>query len=178
MDKFDNDMLLIDQHALDRELIRQAHTYHEIAIAYAEAVSKRDAAYENIKTVDANLYFHLRQTYEAEGTKITESLLSQKVLTHPEHTRAHGEHNLLKLEADKLMALKDAFGQRSYMLRDMVQLYTTGYFTENSVSGKESVASDIGYLHNRTLIAVDKKAGATEDNILTRRRNLRTPQEN
>jgi hypothetical protein len=172
MSEFNSDILLINQNALDQELIQQAQTYFEIAEAYAEAASKRDSASEAIKTCDADLYFLLRQQYESGGTKVTESLLTQKVLSHPEHMKAHTFYNHSKLEADRLAALKDAFGQRAYMLRDLVQLYTTGYFTETSVTGKEGVASDIAYLHNRRAIKIEK-GNSTEETSLDKRRKLR-----
>lgn len=159
-DKIDSDVLLIDRNALDLELMRQAQTYYEVAEAYTEAASKRDAASEAIKQIDAQVYFELRTQYEADNVKITESLLSQKVLAHPSHMKAHSEYTQLKLQSDQLAALKDAFAQRAYMLRDLVQLHTTGYFTESSVSGKTNAVEDIRYLNARSQISELIKKGS------------------
>lgn len=135
--------LTIDKHDLDTELLSQADLFYRVAQEYAEAVSYRDQAHENLKGTDADLNLQIRQQFA--DSKITEAKINAMVLDHQEHKEKFHSWLKDKEKADKIGHLKEAFIQRSYMLRDLVQLYIAGYFNEKSVSVDDSASQEAVY---------------------------------
>lgn len=134
--------LIINKHNLDLELTRQPELFFEVAEAYTEAASMRDALYENTKNTDSSVNMEIREDYANKGTKITEAQITALVQTHPDHVQAYEDYLNAKRTAEEFSALKDAFHQRSSMLRDLVQLYATGYFERTSVTVMEIDATN------------------------------------
>lgn len=128
--------LKINMSELDNDLIQQPELLRQVSEAYALAVSRRDAAKEELERVNAELYSTIRSQAEEEGRKITEKAIDSEITQSPEHQRAHREWLDRKLEADQWSALKDSFYQRSHMLRDLVSLFTSGYFSDPSAVPK------------------------------------------
>jgi len=128
--------LLIDKYNLDDALQEHPSLYWDICEEYIQAVSKRDEAYENIKTVSADLNVSIRQMFESEGKKCTEAMITNAVLSAKPYKEAVEKHLSLKEEAAKLGALKDSFEQRSYVLKSLVELYIAGYFTKETYFSK------------------------------------------
>lgn len=142
--------LQIDKNALDDELISHPQLLFRVSEAYVEAVAERDALKENLLTVDASLDQEIRG--ELEGGKVTEAIVKNLIQLHPKHKAASDAYLMSKHKADVLAALKDAFGTRGYMLRDLCQLYTANYFENSSV--KDSAAADAAtYRRNRQRLA-------------------------
>lgn len=129
------DKLRIDRDNLDFEIIAQPEYFYQAANACAEAISRRDRAYESIKQVDASLYMVVRVKAEETGAKVTETTVGNMVLADENHIEAHHAWAEAKADADSLAALRDAFQQRGYMLRDLVQLIVTGYYSEKPMNG-------------------------------------------
>lgn len=125
--------LAIDKSALDDEVIRQPSLFYDISEQLTDASAERDAAKEDLATIDAELDNKGRKKLSTIHDKVTENMVKNFVQTSPEHEKAFDIFLAAKTKADKLSALKDAFQQRSYMLRDLVQLYSANYFEESSV---------------------------------------------
>ena len=126
--------LLIDKLALDTEIVRQPSLFFEVSEAFAEAVALRDAAKEELANVDADLDSKARKGKE----KITEGQVKSFINASEDHTDCVATWLDAKKEADRLGALKEAFHQRSYMLRDLVSLHNANYFEETSVRSNAS----------------------------------------
>lgn len=140
--------LAIDKSTLDDEVIRQPVLFYTISEALTDANAERDAAKEELATVDADLDGHWRKKLSKVQDKITEKMVQNCVQTSPEHEKAFDAYLAAKTKADKLSALKDAFQQRSYMLRDLVSLYSANYYEEASI--KPSRAQEAShYAQNR-----------------------------
>lgn len=129
------DKLRIDRDNLDFEIVAQPEYYYHAGNACAEAVSRRDQAYELIKQTDASLYIRIRTMVEDKGMKVTETLLTNMVIIEDDHVEANRNWVEAKGEADSLAVLRDSFQQRGYMLRDLVQLIVTGYYSEKPMNG-------------------------------------------
>ena len=125
--------LQLDKHALDDELIQQASMLHTVSDAYEEAMSERDDLKEKLATADAELDQSIRDDAEEHNEKITESMIKAKIQSDVEHKKAYFAYASAKLKAGKLLALKDAFKERGYMLRELCSLYLSNYFEDNSV---------------------------------------------
>jgi len=137
--------LLIDENNLDQELIRQPATLQEISMAYAEAVSMRDTAKQDVERVYASVSLQTREDLLSYGKKVTEDTVLQTTLSTAEYREAQDIYLDAKLNCDEWAGLKDAFIQRSFMLRDLVSLYISGYFTDSSIKGGSVAAEEIKY---------------------------------
>lgn len=144
--------LAIDKSVLDDEVIRQPVLFYTISEQLTDASAERDAAKEALATIDAGLDNKWRKKLAATNAKVTETMVANHVLTDPEHEQGFVDYLEAKIKADKLLALKDAFQQRSYMLRDLVSLYSANYYEDASL--KPSQAQEAShYAANRARIS-------------------------
>lgn len=114
--------LAIERDDLDTCLMDQPDLYYHVADALVTAIAKRDAAKLDLEQVTATLDADLRQKAAEAEEKITEASLQRKLATLP-RIQALEKHLLhLRAEADRWQALKEAFQQRSFMLRELVAM--------------------------------------------------------
>ena len=142
--------LRIDRNALDDELIKQPSAFLEVAQACAVTASRRDQAREEQKRIDAERSMAIRA--KAEG-KITEAAIAAQLELDQQHIDARNSYLLLCREAEELLALKDAFIQRSYVLKDLCALFIAGYFSnsaERTPAGK--AVAEAAYEQDRKAI--------------------------
>lgn len=128
VDEF-REYLKIDKSSLDDELAAQSELFYAIGEMYVTAVSIRDELKETMATTDALLDQRVRKVAK---DKVTEAQVKGQIQLEPEHTKAHNAYLEAKTEADILGALKDAFKERGYMLRDLCSLYVSGYYETKS----------------------------------------------
>lgn len=144
--------LEIDKHGLDDEIVKQPSLLLQVAEAHAEAIAERDSCKEELATVDAELDGQVRRKLEKVKEKVTEAAVKHGIQTSQKHGDAFDTYMTAKTKADKLLALKEAFQNRSYMLRDLVQLYVANYYDQSSVQGN-SRSDSMTYQHNRERLA-------------------------
>lgn len=125
--------LQIDKMVLDDEVIRQPMLFFEVSDQLTEAMAERDAAKEELAAVDAELDQKIRKKLSSGQARVTEGLITSHVITSPEHEKAFTAYLNAKTRSDKLEALKDAFKQRSFMLRDLVALHAANYYETTSM---------------------------------------------
>jgi uncharacterized membrane protein YheB (UPF0754 family) len=150
--------LQIDKHALDECVMQQPHLFFQVSEAFMQAAAKRDALKEELAVVDAKLDAEVREDLEKSDIKITEAKVKSNIGTDKRHEAAFRKYIAAKEHADVLMALKDAFQQRSYMLRDMVQLYATNYFEDSSMSSRDLTRDKVEYTRQRERLATAREA--------------------
>lgn len=126
--------LQIDKTKLDEAMASQGDLFFRVGEAYANAVSERDAAKEALNAVDAELSRDCRVPGKTDQ-KMTEGSIKDIVQGHPQHAQAFELYNNAKHLAERLSALRDAFQERGRMLRDLGNLYATGYFTTTATQG-------------------------------------------
>ena len=131
-------LLVIDKSSLDDEISRQPTLFYEVAEALVSAMAERDAAKEELATIDAELDGQVRAALAKSEDKVTEAMVKNAVQVHKRHEAAFDAYMALKTDADLLGAMKEAFGQRSYMLRDLCSLYVASYYEQTSVQGTNS----------------------------------------
>lgn len=127
------EQLAIDKSALDDEVIRQPGLFYEVSEQLTDAIAERDGAKEDLASIDATLDAKWRKKFEGGTKRVTEGTIAACVQTDPAHEKAFDVWLTAKTKADQLQALKDAFQQRSYMLRDLVQLYSANYYEDTSM---------------------------------------------
>lgn len=136
-------LLTIDKNSLDDEISKQPMLYYDIAEACVEASAERDARKEELATVDAELDGKVRMALAKREEKVTEAMVKNAVQTNQEHETAFEAFMKAKTSADLLVAMKDAFGQRGYMLRDLAQLYIASYFEQSSVHNADRARYEV-----------------------------------
>lgn len=136
------ELLKIDKQSLDEELVRHPVLFDEVSQEYVLAVSLQDQAKEAIRPQDAGIDLEVREEAKKNKEKITEAEILALVQSSRDHTHVVQSYLEAKFKAEGWGALKEAFHRRGYMLRDLVSLYISGYFSERSISVGED-ASDI-----------------------------------
>lgn len=161
--------LAIDKHALDIEIQRQPSLFYEISEAYVKAASRRDFLKEEIARVDADLNARHRRKIEKSGARATENSVGAAITADPKHQKAVDAHIAARNEAELLQALKEAFHQRSYMLRDMVALFVANYYEKGAVEGT-NVTRDFKANKNIDRMAEARAAKGSRDSRRARKR--------
>lgn len=133
-------LLAIDKANLDDEVARQPMLFYEIAEKCEEASAQADTLKEHLASVDAGLDGEIRQ--DLDGEKYTEAMVKNQIILDKAHVEAYKQYLSAKTTAGKLTALKDAFKQRGYMLRDLASLYSASYFEQSSIQADRARYED------------------------------------
>lgn len=111
---------------LDECLMGQAELFLQAAEAYAVAVSERDALKMKLEEEEAAASEGLRVEHarrnsleKAKGERLTDTAVSQKVMLKPEIADLQERVLKAKATAEKWLAMKEAYQQRSFMLREL-----------------------------------------------------------
>lgn len=162
--------LQIDQHRLDDMLMQQPVIQQTISELAAEVASMRDAAKERLTRVDAQVAKMLRNRIMIEEGKVSEARVDREVPLTKEHKDAHHVYNELCALAAQWDALKDTARNRAFVIRDLVSLYTSNFFTDTSFRSQSNPQSvqQLAYHEARSALAEGRKArrslaGVTSD---------------
>lgn len=121
----------IDQNQLDRCIVDQASVFLDICERHAVAVSVRDGAKDALAKADAEIARDLRISAIKNGEKLTEKMIDDQVCLHEKHQTAAAAYADARRDEAQWGNLRDAFDQRMRMLRELVQLYAAGYWTNS-----------------------------------------------
>ena len=156
-------MLLIDKNSLDIALEEQAHVFYQIGLKYAQICSLRDEAADTVKVIAAKKNIKIRRDAEKAKTKITEDMVKQLVNTSEDFIKGNDIYLDFKNQAEEWHNLKDAFQQRSYMLRELVQLYVSQYYSDTSISERTNPnVSNRKYESNREKMGESRRSKKRE----------------
>ena len=139
----------LDRHALDLAAEEQPQLFMDVADAHVFAVSRHDAARDELLRVDAKLGRQTRADMEKEGTKPTEGKIADVVLGHAEHLTAADKMAKAKIEADEWSALRSALEHRKSMIRELATLYAAGYYTAGAAGGASRKVGEKNYQVSR-----------------------------
>lgn len=114
--------LQIDTDDLDGSLVEQPDLYYHVAEQFALAVANRDTSKLELEEAQAELDEQYRKKALEDDVKITEAALSKKLIATPRIQELERALLATRAEADKWQALKEAFQQRSFMLRELVSI--------------------------------------------------------
>lgn len=98
--------------------------------------SRRDAAKKELEEKEASLYIEIRHRASVQEERITEAEVKAQMTL----DRTHRTLTNQLAEANELLSrwevLKEAFSQRSYMLRELVALYLARYYGDPARSAE------------------------------------------
>lgn len=133
--------LSIDQHALDEALIKNGQLFHEIADACALALSRRDAAKDELKVTEAEVDQSIRVGMSKDGTKLTADNIMRMIIVHKDVVAATARLRNRDEDLARLTALKESYTQRSYAIKDLVSLHLAAYFNTTGQTIRRDVNS-------------------------------------
>jgi hypothetical protein len=122
-----SDSIRIDKNRLDDELIDQPMKFFTICDGLATLISCRDKAKEEIKDIEAQQYFTAKGHAETNGIKTTEGWIRSFVQVSKERQEAFQIYIRYAEQVKVLEGLKEAFMQRSYMIKDLVTMHVQDY---------------------------------------------------
>lgn len=134
--------LLIDEHALDDELIRHPHLFYLVSKRLTLLVSRRDAKKQELAEVEARVDGDIRETAQKHKDKMTDTAVKQLVKLDDDVVKTTKELLELNRQVGVWTALKEAFQARSYVLKDLVNLYVANYYGSDGVSGSRNALRD------------------------------------
>lgn len=155
------DALRIDEHALEEALRDQPHMFYRVSKAYALEISRRDAAKQALQDAEAWADLSVREEAQEKDRKITEGEIKATVQTDVNVVRVREQFNRSSESVGKLAALKEAFQQRSYALKDLAGLYIANYYTASEHSGGSAIR-DRAAADSRRAMADSRRAAADE----------------
>lgn len=121
--------LRIDEDGLDEALTEQPELFYRVSKAYAIEASRRDAAKQAVQDAEAEADVDARADVADQGKKTTETEIKALVQTDKRVVAARRRFAELAESTAKLAALKEAYQQRSYALKDLAGLYVANYYT-------------------------------------------------
>lgn len=137
--------LIIDKYNLEEAVQTQATLYFAVSDALAQEISKRDAYKKAMEEVYAMASLEFRQESAKQGVKMTEDQIKQSALLDKAYQTLQNDYLSQRLLCDRLSALKEAFSNRGYMIRDLVSLWIAGYFSDNAVKADEKIVESVRY---------------------------------
>ena len=151
-------LLAIDKDDLDTELVRQPQLFYEVSELMVEAVANRDRLKDALGVTEAQVAAAVRDRLSRQEVKVTEGLVREEIALDAKTLKAQHEFQEAKHAADQAQQLREAFIQRSFMLRDLASLYVAGYYTQGAVRGaSQGEFSDHQYQQHKNRIDQSRK---------------------
>jgi hypothetical protein len=133
--------LQIDEYALDEALVAQPEYFYRVSKKLALTVSQRDAAKQGLAEEEARCDGQFREDAAREKEKLTETEVKNLIRLDKEVIKQQEQLNRLNREVGLLTALKEAYQQRSYVLKDLTSLHIANYYTntDGAPSGRAAL---------------------------------------
>jgi hypothetical protein len=135
--------LSIDEHALDDALTQQPDSFYRVAKNLALLISRRDAAKQLLAEEEARADREFRDVAAKNNDKTTEAELKNMIRLDADVRKAQKSFLDLSQSVGELSALKEAFQQRSYVLKDLVNLYISNYYSNQDGSDNSRASRQI-----------------------------------
>src|SRR5262245_4124574 len=118
----------IDQYDLNGVCRDQPVLFHQVARELAYAISRRDAAKQDLDRAEAELTINYREEAKRAETKMTADEVKSAIRLDGLYSE---KQDRLRKASDAVLdwqGLKEAYLQRSYALNHMVDLYLANYY--------------------------------------------------
>jgi hypothetical protein len=139
--------LRIDPDALDGCLVEQPGLFYEVADAVADANSERDGLKLDLEEKEAELDRQFRLKALETGSKVTETMVRNQIQSAPKIMELQRFLLNARTKAEKALALKEAYSQRSFMLRELVAVQLAHFQNLQVERGVSSHRHQLGDLN-------------------------------
>lgn len=119
--------------SLAESMVEQTQLYGHCGAMFALAKSERDQKKFESELLEAKLNRDIRERLENNGEKVTEDKIKALIKLEPEYQKVYREYLDARFDADSWEELKDSYTQRSYMLKELATLRSSGYLDEMTV---------------------------------------------
>jgi hypothetical protein len=126
------DKVAFDRDALDDAIEEQSGLFLEASDAVANAMSLRDEAKSLMDQESARACDRARKGED----KKTEAAVKESAQLDKKYLLAEAQYRHAKLAADLATSVRESFDMRGKMLKEMCQLYISGYYQASGVGGK------------------------------------------
>lgn len=131
--------LEINEHALEKELLRQPLLFSKYSDLLAEAEKRVKKCEEQEKVLRSQLILQAANGEIKELGKATAQTIEAWFRDHPDHKEAKRNLIQAEYERDILQGVVSSFRIRTNMLENMVKLYLSNYYTTNVSAPSEYV---------------------------------------
>jgi hypothetical protein len=145
--------VIIVKSRLDDELEIQAAHMLNCTDELAMAVAKRDNLKEMLSRVDSEIAAELRSDEE----KISEAKIVTLIPMDERHIKAFRAYIDAKLIADRWFGMQEVFRQRGSMLKVLVDLYLSGYYSKDGAEGGLGKVRDVQAADGRSAMSAARK---------------------
>jgi hypothetical protein len=115
-------LLEVDTDNLDSEVARLPSVFYTVCDKLAEVTERRDRARDTLNQVNAAVADELRTEAERRGDRVVERRIESEIQINEKYRRAREAYLAACADEQRWSALRDAFLQKSYMLRLTVEL--------------------------------------------------------
>jgi len=135
--------LKIDKDNLDEECINQPVLYDEYASQVPDLIHEMEICKIEMEELRADLYKeNVTNALKAGDKKPTEKAIENQIILDKNFQTAQDDYYEAKKKAEKSRVVRDAFMQRKEMIRGLIELHNSTYWsraeTEAEKSGRES----------------------------------------
>lgn len=150
------DGLRIDKDDLDSAIVKQSVLFYNVSQELVSAKELRDQAKDEMERVESGVSSDFRTELSDKKEKVTEARLRELVLNDSEFQDARTVYLMMRNKVDSWESLKEAYSQRSFMIRELAHLWSANYYGDITVSGKSGAVGEIVDRTNRRKIAGDR----------------------
>lgn len=127
--------LVIDVDALSECLVEQPDLYYHVTMEHARAVADRDEIKLELDELQAEVDRSVRAKAVDIGEKVTEAVIAQRVKLNDGIREKSRDLISARGVVDQWQSIKEAFQQRSFMLREIVALRISERSEQYAASG-------------------------------------------
>jgi len=117
-----------DTKLLNNCLVEQPVLFQEVSAIYAKYLAEKDYLYAEYKREYGRLFVE----YKRSGEKVTEKMIDSLIVNTESYIDIKNKYLKKLEEVNKWAALKEAFAQRNYMLKELSNLFSTNYYTRDN----------------------------------------------
>jgi len=151
--------LKIDQSELDECCLRQPVLFDHYTQKLSSLYKYRDEVKLAVEQMSARLDGIIREAASAEGKKLTEAMVQNEITRNLQYADLQQKYVNICSDVKEAEVIRDAFNQRREMLKLLVELYISGYWSsvETKIVGEKRTEALKNKLEQK--MKEDKKSG-------------------
>lgn len=149
--------LQIDSDDLDSAIINQSVLFYNVSQELVAAKENRDKLKDALDRIEAELSSDFRIELLENKEKVTEARLKELVINDTEFQHARSNYLKARNLVDSWESMKEAYSQRSFMIRELAHLWAANYYGDPSISVKSGNIGEAVDRENRRKLTKSRK---------------------